>query len=472
MNEDQYKENNKENERSSVQTLSEDELAMLRAAREGELDRSTLPPHDNSDLAQAKRYVKKNIVGVVFTVLVALLVIAVIAMLVSMLVSKISSAPSKDDFSVTLGDPDSKDCVEYTVPYKKAMIDDVFYLDIKKIADYADLVVSGGEGRIKLMCPDGTYVRFEHEADTATVNGYRVHLGGTAKITDATEKSYSECWVPYSFIEKLFSFPTYNEAPGIRTIFSNKDNTVLIRKVVYSDGDNEGEALPLSFSHECFDLAEETQLEAYKDLYPEIASASVKMIMLVNKNNPLGENYVPEGLFSLNELGCPVVEGRTFELVSAAALSLTTMMSDMEEDLGTKGDILVTSAYRSYDYQEKLFSKYVSDLVNAGYSTEDALAEVLRTSAHPGYSEHQSGLCVDLIEAGELSLEVSFEDCPAFDWLSKNAHRYGFILRYPEDKENLTGYSYEPWHYRFVGIDAATVIYEDGICLEEYLAKY
>jgi D-alanyl-D-alanine carboxypeptidase len=148
------------------------------------------------------------------------------------------------------------------------------------------------------------------------------------------------------------------------------------------------------------------------------------------------------------------------------------MMRDMEDALGIKGEILVTSAYRSYEYQEKLFSKYVSDLVSGGYTAEAAIAEVMRTSARPGSSEHQSGLCVDLIEKGELSLEVTFENTGAFRWLSDNAHHYGFILRYPADKEALTGYSYEPWHYRFVGIDAATVIYEDKICLEEYLVKY
>ena len=144
----------------------------------------------------------------------------------------------------------------------------------------------------------------------------------------------------------------------------------------------------------------------------------------------------------------------------------------MENTISPSEDILVTSAYRSYSYQEGIFSSYVADLVKDGYDTESALAEVLRTSARPGYSEHQSGLCVDLIEEGRISLDVSFENCEAFEWLAANCHKYGFILRYPKDKEDITGYSYEPWHYRFVGIDAATVIYEDGICLEEYLAKY
>ena len=465
--------NENKNERSAVTTLSEEELAILRAARaQHDVDRSTLPPHDQSDGARVRRYVKKNIFWVIFASVIALIFIAVMGLLIFMLADKMSKAPSKDDFKVTLGDPDSSSCVEYTVAYEDAMINKIFYFDVTQIADYADLLVSGGNDNIKLTCEDGTYVRFENGIDTATVNGYRVAVGGTARITPARDGEPASCKVPFSFIEKLFSFPTHNYSPGIRAIYSDTDNSVLIRRVTYSSGENEGKELPISFSHTCVDLAEDFQLRVYRERYPQLEAACVKMTMLVNKNNPLGQSYVPTELTLLNSLSCPLVEGRSFELVTPAALSLSAMMRDMEDALGVKGEILVTSAYRSYEYQEKLFSKYVSDLVSGGYTAEAAVAEVMRTSARPGSSEHQSGLCVDLIEKGELSLEVTFENTGAFRWLSDNAHRYGFILRYPADKEALTGYSYEPWHYRFVGIDAATVIYEDKICLEEYLVKY
>ena len=111
-------------------------------------------------------------------------------------------------------------------------------------------------------------------------------------------------------------------------------------------------------------------------------------------------------------------------------------------------------------------------MAEKGISREEAEAIVSATSAREGESEHQSGLCVDFIQNGKLELENSFEKTRAFEWLTKNAHKYGFILRYPKNKEEITGYTYEPWHFRYVGIDAATVIYEDNICLEEYLAKY
>ena len=96
-------------------------------------------------------------------------------------------------------------------------------------------------------------------------------------------------------------------------------------------------------------------------------------------------------------------------------------------------------------------------------------AEVLTYSAKPGESEHQTGLCVDLISTDHPSLDVAFADNPAYAWLVENAHQFGFILRYPEGKEGVTGYSYEPWHYRFVGAQAASEIHEKGLTLEEYL---
>lgn len=447
--------------KGGTEILNEEELAMLRASHEGETDRSTLPPHDNSDLAKAKRFAKKNKFSVAFVIITVVLLVAVIGVLCYMLYSIISSKPSSDDFTVTMGDE------EYVIPYEDAMIDGVFYLDLRKIALYTDLIISGSEGRMKFSCEDGTYVRFEHGSTTATVNGTRVRLEGTAKIIDATKDTDGECLVPFSFIQKLFSLPTAQNTPGVRTRFSDKDNTVIIRRVTFESG----KYLPISFSADQFQLAEEDQMLAYKALYPDIASACVKNTLLVNKNNPLGEGYTPEGLFSLNELGCPVVAGGEYELIGNAALSLTAMMADMEKALGAEDTVLVTSAYRSYSYQKSLFAMYVNDLIEKGYSKSQAEAIITRTAARQGESEHQSGLCVDLIERGKLELNESFENCAAFEWLSDNAHRYGFILRYPKDKVSVTGYDYEPWHYRFVGIDAATVIYEDGICLEEYLAK-
>ena len=196
------------------------------------------------------------------------------------------------------------------------------------------------------------------------------------------------------------------------------------------------------------------------------------MTLLVNKNNPLGKAYAPKGLISLNDIGCPVAPGREFLLEETAANALTRMLLALGEELGRNAPAIVTSAYRSYDYQKALFEKYVQNRVARGMSRAEAEKDASRTSAKAGESEHQSGLCVDLLERGERYLSVSFEESDCFAWLCENAHKYGYILRYPKGKEDITKYDYEPWHYRFVGVDVARVIYEDKICLEEYLARY
>ncbi|MBQ7397916.1 MAG: M15 family metallopeptidase [Clostridia bacterium] len=214
-------------------------------------------------------------------------------------------------------------------------------------------------------------------------------------------------------------------------------------------------------------------------------------ILLVNKYRPLGEYYVPTNLVNLNKEDS--LWGNSYQLDNTAALALHAMLMCMRADGIT--DTFVTSAYRSYDYQVMTHNHYIQkersgispeayaffgkDYITRFYtskgitklSLEDAQSVVLSYSAAPGKSEHQSGLCVDFMTTGMSALtNEQFEPTAAFKWLQKNACQFGFILRYPEDKVNVTGYSYESWHYRFVGKDAAIAITEQGITLEEYLA--
>ena len=118
------------------------------------------------------------------------------------------------------------------------------------------------------------------------------------------------------------------------------------------------------------------------------------------------------------------------------------------------------SAYRSYARQ---YTIYATNLVTQG------IAHTNRYSAAPGRSEHQTGLAIDISCASEgYGLEDSFADTPEGIWVSENAHRFGFILRYPKDKEHITGYNYEPWHIRYVGTELAGYLYETGLTLDEY----
>jgi LAS superfamily LD-carboxypeptidase LdcB len=120
--------------------------------------------------------------------------------------------------------------------------------------------------------------------------------------------------------------------------------------------------------------------------------------------------------------------------------------------------IIAVSAYRDYDYQNKLYNNYVKE-----YGLEYAS----KCSAPAGYSEHQTGLAVDVM--GSNNDYNKFDQSKEFEWMKNNAHLYGFILRYPKNKENITGYKYEPWHYRYVGLSDAYKIYNNNLTLEEYI---
>lgn len=142
----------------------------------------------------------------------------------------------------------------------------------------------------------------------------------------------------------------------------------------------------------------------------------------------------------------------------------------MLEDCRAEGlSPYICSSYRTQEYQEGLFQQNVDKLMAQGYSEADAQAETATCIAVPGTSEHQLGLAVDIVDIHDQNLDKSQEDTAVQKWLMENCWRYGFILRYPTDKSDVTGIIYEPWHYRYVGKDAAKEIYEQGVCLEEYL---
>ena len=132
---------------------------------------------------------------------------------------------------------------------------------------------------------------------------------------------------------------------------------------------------------------------------------------------------------------------------------------------------LICSSYRSQEKQERLFNDKVKYYTNLGYSLEKAKTEAAKTVAVPGTSEHQLGLAVDVVDVNNQNLDSSQEKTAVQQWLMANSWKYGFILRYPTDKSSITGIIYEPWHYRYVGKEAAAEIHDQGICLEEYLNR-
>lgn len=132
----------------------------------------------------------------------------------------------------------------------------------------------------------------------------------------------------------------------------------------------------------------------------------------------------------------------------------------------------VQSAYRSVEYQQMLHEISIENFMkDAGMTEEEAIAATERELALPGTSEHNAGLAVDLNSRDSWELTESFEETDEFAWLQENCFKFGFILRYPKDKVDVTGIIYEPWHYRFIGVHHATQLMESGLCLEEYIEK-
>ena len=178
--------------------------------------------------------------------------------------------------------------------------------------------------------------------------------------------------------------------------------------------------------------------------------------LLVNPWNPMPEGYTVELVPLKNGLQ---VDKRIYE-------DLNAMLSDCWA-AGLKP--VVCSAYRSQATQTRLYNNKGFRLRSVGYSQERAKAEAARWVAVPGTSEHQTGLALDLVSMSYQILDEKQAETPEQQWFMEHCWEYGFILRYPADKCEITGIGYEPWHYRYVGREAAAAMKESGQCLEEYL---
>lgn len=176
-------------------------------------------------------------------------------------------------------------------------------------------------------------------------------------------------------------------------------------------------------------------------------------LILVNKYNYLTEDYIPENLEPID-----IAYARSgMQLVREAKEAFETLSEDAKKE---GKNIIAMSSYRSYDYQVNLYDNYVA---TDGKEAADTY------SARAGYSEHQTGLAVDVYN--KVLPYTSFEETEEFNWMQENAYKYGFILRFPKDKVNITGYQYESWHYRYVGKEAAKYIHNHDLTLEEYYVK-
>lgn len=204
---------------------------------------------------------------------------------------------------------------------------------------------------------------------------------------------------------------------------------------------------------------QESSEEDYQQLAEDFAKEKEEYyLLLANPDNPLPEDWTVEteevqGGFVMDSR----VAGAAREMIQAAA----------EDGV----DLMVCSAYRSVEKQQELFDSSVQRYMAQGMTEEEAYAQTATETAIPGTSEHQTGLAADIVTPTHQTLDPEFADTDAGKWLSEHAYEYGFVLRYPEDKQDITKIIYESWHYRFVGKTHAKLMKESGLCLEEYLQQ-
>ena len=211
-------------------------------------------------------------------------------------------------------------------------------------------------------------------------------------------------------------------------------------------------------------LMSENALEEVEEVKEEIEVVEevpyvIDFLMLVNKDHGLPEDYEVELL-------------TMYDKVNRAAREAYGPLNDMLAAGRAEGLAFeICSSYRDVKVQKRLFQEDLDVLLAQGYTYEAAYEEVAKETMPPGHSEHSTGLAFDIVSLGYQILDAKQEFTPETQWLHENCAKYGFIVRYPKGKESITKISFESWHYRYVGVEAAAYIMENGLCLEEYLEQ-
>jgi len=278
------------------------------------------------------------------------------------------------------------------------------------------------------------YTSYEYKLDKVGYNEKEINalLKKDNKVIDKALKKYDEYLIPLTN-EKYFLWKNYNT-------YKEYINKTL------------GETNNIDYN----EIVTKVNVKRNYDYYTHTKEADLDKgySILVNKYNYLPDKYAPEDIVKVSNQHC---YGEN-ELREEVYEAFKNMFNDAKKEDIT---LIINSGYRSYDYQKKLYDEYKN---TKGEEEADNYA------ARPNFSEHQTGLSIDIITYGASG--NNFDTTDAFKWLSKNASKYGFILRYPKDKEDITGYSYESWHYRYLGKKLASKVKKSGLTYDEYYAYY
>ena len=335
--------------------------------------------------------------------------------------------------------------------------DGEYYVSLTALSSLTDFTIHGRADQSMTLAVDGKDA-FSFDVETS-----KVLCGGKWSVmSNRSVFEKEQLFVPASF------FPTFFE--GVKNEYNSKgkkEGFNIIFDSTFSPSHSVDNGTP-SLPHGAL-----TELNALKkpEFITDLSEYEMYMnpenrdeyLVLINETHPLASDYIPEDL-------TPVINTRNDrekqKMRLYAAKALEALYIEMKANGFT--DVSVTSAYRSYEYQSQLFNTRVNAIIGT-YGKEKATAIVKEGTALPGTSEHQSGLCADMHNLSAAS--EAFAAKEAYRWLYANCAEFGFILRYPKNKTDITGIMFEPWHYRYVGRYHARKIMDSGVCLEEYMAN-
>ncbi len=416
---------------------------------------------------------------------VLLILCAIVALIFIIHFNRTPDAP-KDNGKITyyyggreVRKADAEDCVT----------NDGVYICFNDLSDYLGMAESGTAQEMKFILPSDIeglteYITFVSDGYAVVINGQDIRLDIPNSLRG------TEIWVTSEFVSEYIL--------NISVTYNERGNSIYVSRIKDEENSTAKETvyLPVSFKLKSIDpmppvvdpgqtgtdspivlpsTDEEimqiinnvqfiTDLSVYEQYMNPTGDLRDAFLILVNTKNTLTANDIPP---DLSTPGYRNPEGKPMREYAARALEALFMEMDNSGFMGST--MAVRSAYRDYANQAYLFDYYTQRELsrNPALTIEEAEKIVLTFSTRPGTSEHQTGLAVDMDTTGTLVTDFQYTD--EYKWLSENAWKFGFILRFPEDKSDITTIQFEPWHYRYVGRYHAYKIHTLGICLEEYI---
>ena len=389
----------------------------------------------------------KLALAIIFTITITL-VLGCVAIGLSAYLSK-ADAAKYETYTYRIGETRDQ------VAYRDIMRGSIVCIDVRRVGEVLGLTESSSTvGVITFTAKNSSQAVFTDGSSIVSVNGQNVQMPSTA-IVDR-----DVCSVPLETVSYIFTGVEVEIYKSSIYITPTEDSVNILAK------SNDPLNMIIEFK---------SNLKEYEDYMNPKGESRDKYLLLVNKENPLGESYKPKDLVALGTEYC--INTNANMMNECAAKAFEALLTELWAATGDTS-IIGTSAYRSYVRQTELFNGYIAEeKINNPTLSDDQIKQlVLSYSAYPGTSEHQSGLCIDLVDTERGKLENyadtgCFTNTITYNWLKNNAWKFGFVLRYPSDKESVTGYSYESWHFRFVGRYHAEKMYCSGQTLDEYVAS-